>query len=262
MGTIIESWVRHLRARRVSEASIRLWVYYVERFTHRCDVIRASAADIEAWLSCHCWANETARSARSALARFYSWATSVGIVTVDPMEGVRAVRESPAAARPCPEDVYRLAIAGADARTRLAIRLAGEAGLRRAEAAAVFPARDLVRGIGGAELLVHGKGGRERVCPVLDNFARELSVAAEGGWLFPGPLGHLTAGTVGKLVSDALPEGWSMHSLRHRFATVCYAASGDIRAVQQLLGHVSVATTQRYVAVDAARLRAVAASAA
>ena len=178
------------------------------------------------------------------------------------MEGVRAVRESPAAARPCPEDVYRLAIAGADARTRLAIRLAGEAGLRRAEAAAVFPARDLVRGIGGAELLVHGKGGRERVCPVLDNFARELSVAAEGGWLFPGPLGHLTAGTVGKLVSDALPEGWSMHSLRHRFATVCYAASGDIRAVQQLLGHVSVATTQRYVAVDAARLRAVAASAA
>jgi site-specific recombinase XerD len=53
-----------------------------------------------------------------------------------------------------------------------------------------------------------------------------------------------------------------MHSLRHTFATTCYRATGDLLAVQQLLGHSSVATTQRYVLLDPGRLRAVAATAA
>jgi integrase/recombinase XerC len=72
------------------------------------------------------------------------------------------------------------------------------------------------------------------------------------GWLFPAwPAGgHLTAHYVGKLVAAALPAGWSMHKLRHRFATRAYRASGNLRAVQTLLGHSSVATTERYAAVD------------
>jgi len=56
-------------------------------------------------------------------------------------------------------------------------------------------------------------------------------------------------GWLGKLIARYLPDGWTPHKLRHRFATVAYGDAHDLRAVQQLLGHASVATTQVYVAV-------------
>lgn len=64
---------------------------------------------------------------------------------------------------------------------------------------------------------------------------------------------------VGKLISRTLPAGWTTHTLRHRFASQAYAVDRDIRAVQELLGHASVVTTQIYTAIpDNARRRAAA----
>ena len=51
---------------------------------------------------------------------------------------------------------------------------------------------------------------------------------------------------LGKVIQSALPSGVTTHMLRHRFATVIYRAGADIRTVQELLGHASVATTQIY----------------
>ena len=45
--------------------------------------------------------------------------------------------------------------------------------------------------------------------------------------------GHLSAGRVGELVSELLPDGWTTHTLRHRFASAAYRADRDIRAVQE-----------------------------
>jgi integrase/recombinase XerC len=144
------------------------------------------------------------------------------------------------------------------------LRLAGEAGLRRAEVARIHY-RDLIEGVDGAALLVHGKGGKKRVVPISESLAELLRRGAAGhtpgmperAWLFPtGFGGHLTPDRVGRLVALALPGDYSMHTLRHRFATRAYRGTRNLRAVQVLLGHASIATTERYTAVDDAEIRA------
>ncbi|WP_336622215.1 tyrosine-type recombinase/integrase [Mycobacterium marseillense] len=134
------------------------------------------------------------------------------------------------------------------------LRLAAEAGLRRAEIARVHR-RDLTRGPAGAALLVHGKGGKLRVVPLGDDLA--AAIVGASGYLFPGDEdGHLSPRWVGKLMAGALPDHWTAHTLRHRFATRAYRGSRNLRAVQTLLGHSSVATTERYTAVDDEEIRA------
>ena len=66
---------------------------------------------------------------------------------------------------------------------------------------------------------------------------------------------EVVAPYVGKLMSRALMAGWSAHSLRHRFAGLAYSVERDIRAVQELLGHASVRTTQIYTPVPSGALR-------
>ena len=60
---------------------------------------------------------------------------------------------------------------------------------------------------------------------------------------------------VGVILDRALPEGWSSHSLRRRFATKIYNETKDLRAVQQLLGHTSLDVTQRYIGTRGDALR-------
>jgi integrase/recombinase XerC len=91
--------------------------------------------------------------------------------------------------------------------------------------------------------------------PVGDDLA--AAIAGADGWLFPGDEnGHLSPRWVGKLMAGALPDHWTAHTLRHRFATRAYRGSRNLRAVQVLLGHSSVATTERYTAVDNDEIRA------
>lgn len=67
---------------------------------------------------------------------------------------------------------------------------------------------------------------------------------------------------MGARISSLMPPGWSMHSLRHRFATRAYAATRDVYSVQGLLGHASPTTTLVYVQIpdDAMRRAMMAAS--
>jgi len=122
---------------------------------------------------------------------------------------------------------------------------------------------------------VLGKGSKTRMVPVLPQVTRlianyvalcpyelppdgPLFVGARGGPLSPRILQLTMAGLRGAL---GLPDSATPHALRHSFATHLLARGGDLRAIQELLGHASLSTTQIYTAVDAERLLDVYASA-
>lgn len=219
--------------------------------------------DLVSWFGIQQWKLETRRSYRSGIRGFFAWATETRHISIDPAKGLKQVKRDRPVPRPAPDMVWTAARLAADARVTLMLRLAGEAGLRRAEVAAVHT-RDLRRGPDGAQLLVHGKGSRERVVPISAELADLIERGAAGhtggasanGWLFPGQdHGHLSPAWVGTMCSRVMPDVWSMHALRHRFATRAYRGTRNLRAVQGLLGHSSVAVTERYTAVDDNEMR-------
>jgi len=120
----------------------------------------------------------------------------------------------------------------------------------------------------GTALRITGKGGKERMVPVLPA-AREAVRAYAAACPFDltpdAPLfrgvrgGALNPRLVQKVIESArlqlgLPASATPHALRHSFATHLLDAGGDLRAIQELLGHGSLSTTQAYTAVDTARL--------
>lgn len=210
--------------------------------------------DLTAWMAGQKWGRESLRSYRSAVRSFYGWAHVSGRIESDPSRLLRRVSRADPVPSPAPEPVINRALAAADPRSWLLLMLGSREGLRRGEMA-VISTDDLVRDLDGWSLVVHGKGGKQRTVPLLDTVADRLR-AAEPGWVFPNGHGsHLTPGHVSVLIRRALDHACRPHQLRHRFATVALQRSHDIRAVQELLGHASVATTQRYTAVTGDALR-------
>ena len=198
------------------------------------------------------------KSMRTAVTGFYRWARRHGYVDVDPCADLPGVFVPAGRPRPAPEGVIRATLAAADDRVRLMVLLAIFAGLRAGEIACVH--RDDV--IDGDWLLVHGKGGKQRTVPLLNDELVE-AIASAPGWLFPNGRGsHLTANHVSKLIARAMPEGWTAHTLRHRFGTRVYAGSRDLLATSRLLGHSSPKTTLTYVQMPEDHLREAVAAAA
>ncbi|MCZ4324750.1 tyrosine-type recombinase/integrase [Brachybacterium paraconglomeratum] len=262
----METWtdaLRHyviaLRAAGRSSGTIRLHRHYLDGAAR---VIpspwAASSDDLVALLAHEGWAPETRKSCRGALSSFYRWGHGTGRISSNPAASLPSVRVPAGRARPTPESVYLEALAGADRRGRLMLKLAALCGLRALEVATVH-----TRALEVDTLRVTGKGGRVRVVPVLDAELHQAISDAEG-WLFPGRIdGHLSPGYVSRLLGELLPAGWTGHTLRHRYGTRAYAGTRDLLAVGELLGHARPETTRRYIALpdDAIRAAALAAAA-
>jgi site-specific recombinase XerD len=220
-------------------------------------------AGVVAWMAAHEWAPNTRVGQRAAIRGLHRWMLRRGMRPDDPTADLPTVRVPPAVPHPASEQ----ALADARARAardevRLMIDLAACAGLRRTEIATLRFA-DLVEESGGPALRITGKGGRVRLVPIPDTLAERIG-AQRSGWVFPGgtDAGHVCPDQVGRILSGVLGPGATGHHLRHRYATVTYRASRDLRAVQTLLGHSSPTTTAIYteVALDDLRRAALAAS--
>lgn len=247
--TAITGWVGWLRLSGMAPSSVVLRRDHLRSIARRTATESPAALvldDIVIMFSASDWSREYRKSIRSSLVSFCAWCVQRDLMSVNLGEALPRVQAPRGTPRPASEQQWEDLLASAAPRERLMARLAGELGMRRGEVAAAS-LRDLIRDAGGWSLIVNGKGGKQRVIPVPDGLAREILQSCPGGYLFPNDRGgHLSPRYVGWLISHLL-EGASMHQLRHRFATCAYRQTHDLRALQRVLGHSSLATTERYV---------------
>ncbi len=233
-------------------------------------------ADIRAWLAFEAknGAGNATRSRKlSAITTFFNYlrkrhgveTTALALITRP-----RAKRPLPRAlsethARSVAENIGEATdTAAIQARDTALMHLLYGAGLRINEALSLN-----VGDLPGADdaLRVTGKGGKQRIVPLLpavrDAIALWLKLhpnPARDEPLFLGARGaRLNAGVVQKNLRDfrrlnGLPEHATPHALRHSFATHLLSGGADLRSIQELLGHASLSTTQRYTDVDTDRL--------
>ncbi len=236
----------------------------------------ATQSDLRAWMADERGRGLSARSlarALSAVKGFSAWAadrTGADATTVLSARGPKFRRKLP---RPLSENgaAAILSEIGGDARedwiaardTAIATLLYG-LGLRISEALSLTGADHPLP----QSLRITGKGGKTRLVPVIPAAAEAVADyvrhcpfdIAPDAPLFRGARGgpvnpRLIQGAMERArLRLGLPATATPHALRHSFATHLLTAGGDLRAIQELLGHASLSTTQGYTAVDAARL--------
>lgn len=239
----IAEYLQWLTAAGKSPDTVRLRRKHLWRLARACQGSpwTVTLDDLTEFMAVEHWLPETRRSMQSTIQTFYRWATRTGRLASSPAEYLATIAVSVGEPNPAPETVLLAAIERAKPRDRRMLMLGAYAGLRRAEISRVH-SHHIVE----SRLYVYGKGRRERMVPLHPILLAEL-VAQPAGYLFPGKVdGHLSADRVGVVMAALLGDGWTAHTLRHRFATKAYAIERDMLAVQKLLGHSSPVTTMRY----------------
>lgn len=223
------------------------------------------------------WAGLAASSVArkvSALRGFYAFLEAEGARTDNPSVAL----PRPALQRPLPktlshgdveqlfaaikERLERLPVAVLDLRLAALIELLYGSGLRASELVSL--PRNALR-TDQPFLILKGKGGRERLVPISDRARAAVAawrshVPTDSLWLFPSGRSHLSRVRLFQIVRALAAESGlkvteiSPHVLRHAFATHLLEGGADLRALQSMLGHADIATTQIYTHVDSSRL--------
>ena len=220
----------------------------------------------------------TLSRATSALRGFFSFLAGEKMISTDPTSDLENARRWSVLPKLLTEDEVQKLLDVPDVTTTKGLRdramfeLLYASGLRVSELAGLpISSLHLADGF----LVVKGKGGKERVVPIADSSARWVSRyletarkeavgAAMSPWVFPGSKGRsITRQTVFLALKAAalgagIPaESVSPHVLRHAFATHLVDHEADLRAVQMMLGHADIATTEIYTHVSRSRVRRV-----
>ncbi|ADO42891.1 tyrosine recombinase XerC [Ketogulonicigenium vulgare] len=239
-------------------------------------IAQIEVADMRAWMAQMRGTGLSSRSlarALSAVKGFYTWLAAREGFEPTAVLAARAPKFQRNLPRPLEVDDARRLMDRVEvqsnepwvaARDLAVITLLYGSGLRISEALSLtgedYPLPDVLR--------MTGKGGKQRLVPVLpiaaaavkDYVRRTPYAPVAGAPLFRGVRGGaLSPRIIQKMIEQVrlqlgLPASATPHALRHSFATHLLAAGGDLRSIQELLGHASLSTTQAYTAVDAAHL--------
>jgi integrase/recombinase XerC len=288
---VLALWLEHLaNERRSSPRTLEAYGFAAGRYIgfleqHTSEAVsvqtlaRVSAGDIRAWLA-HLRQGERPLSPRSlsqalsAIRTFHQFLDRRLDAPNPAIALVRGPKVRPGAPRPVTEDqaVGMIAEPGLDpdredwevARDQAVLTLLYGCGLRISEGLSLkrsdAPLGDSIR--------INGKGSKTRIVPILPAVrdavaaylaevpfvlepAAPLFRAKRGGPLSPRHVQAMVQLLRGRL---GLPDSATPHALRHSFATHLLGAGADLRSIQELLGHASLSTTQRYTQVDAAAL--------
>jgi site-specific recombinase XerD len=271
LRTAIDAFLAHLAGRR-SAHTVRAYATDLRQLRQTLgDDLEFSADDLRRYLR-RCAPEPRTRARKlSTLRTFVKYLRAAGLRSDDPtaeLEAPIARRSLPKALRA--EETAELldhdAASRSPRRDRALLELLYSAGLRAAEAVGIDrPDLDLANGA----VRVRGKGNKERIAlfgptcaaALRDYFEEERVLPREGRALFTNARGgRLSTRSVQETVkrwcrSAGLPETISPHTLRHSFATHLLDGGADLKTVQQLLGHESLATTQIYTHVSIERLK-------
>ena len=287
---LIERYLEHVRVeKRLAERTVALYAGDLEKlagFAAPLALVEVQSAHVRRWVAQMHAGGRSGRGIALILSGwrgFYAWLGRQGRIDANPVQGVRAPRQP----RPLPkalgvDEAVQLAEHAApqddpwlEARDAALVELLYGSGLRVGELvgldlAASDAAQRAGRGwvdLAAAEVQVQGKGGKRRAVPLgrqaLDALRRwlalrdQVAASAEAGQaLFIGQRGtRLTAQAIWqRLRRRSLQAGLATpvhpHMLRHSFASHLLQSSGDLRAVQELLGHANIGTTQIYTRLD------------
>ena len=283
---MIDSYLTHIRAvRRLSPNTVEAYGRDLAALAHFADrknlsIDALERRDLEAFVRSLMTGGRSPRSVGRAVATirgFYRFLAASELVPADPSADLRAPRAWPSLPKALGlEEVDRL-LEVPDASTPLGVRdralieLLYATGLRVSELVGLRPS-DV--NLESGYLTCTGKGDKQRMVPIgrtasdwVDRYMREarpvLVRRSRASWLFVNARGHgLSRVGFWKILKAygrqaGISRGLTPHVLRHSFATHLLERGADLRAIQMMLGHADLSTTQIYTHVLEARLRSV-----
>jgi len=286
----VERWRRHLGGeRRLAAKTVEAYSRDVEQFLafltpnlgappRLADFADLSTTDVRAFMAARRNQNAGSRTLARGLAgirSFIDFLEKEDRAKSAPFRAIRAPRQARTLPKPLPPEAALRAVSVEEsldekpwiaARNAAVLALLYGSGLRISEALSLSRA-EAPRGPNDA-LRITGKGGKQRIVPVLPVVAAAITHYLRLCPYSPGPNGPLFLGARGEQLNPrmiqramaklrgalGLPASATPHALRHSFATHLLAGGGDLRTIQELLGHASLSTTQIYTEVDTARL--------
>lgn len=264
--SLIEEWLLFQLSARRSEKTVHERARVIAQFLteSQASPLQSTPMDIVRWMGRHTeWSTSTAATYFSYLQSWHKWLCRMDYRTDDPMLKLVTPKRPERAPRPISDnELARLLTMRMHHRTRVMILLAALAGFRVSEVARVR-GEDL--DLTTPRIYVLGKGGKRAWVPLHPLIVDAAATMTPRGWWFPAnatrPGDHVLPKSVSDIIGQAMRRAGIIgtpHSLRHWYGTTLLSDGADMRTVQELLRHTSVATTQIYTKVpDERRLEAI-----